>query len=96
MSSCASAACQKLPILGLGIEVEVSEEPEISYPVKMSGFTPSESSMQTSKLEPEVVGRAGGPGGARWAGAARHIGHCSGCRSSPASGATSADCGARG
>lgn len=41
----------------------------------------------------EVVGRAEGPAGARWAGAARHIGHF---RSCPASGDTSADCSASG
>lgn len=67
VSSRVSAACQKLSILRLGIEVEVSEGPEIPDPVKMSGFTSSESSLRSSRLEPGVVGRAEGPSGARWA-----------------------------
>lgn len=54
---CASAACQKRSILGLGIEAEVSEGPEIPDPVKMSGFISSESSMRGSRLEPGVVGK---------------------------------------
>lgn len=45
VSPCASAARQKLSILGLGIEVEVSEGPEIPDPIKISGFTFSEPSV---------------------------------------------------
>lgn len=63
MSSCASAACLKLSILGLGIEDGVSEGPEIPDPVKMGGFTSSEPSVRSSRLEPEVLGRAEGLGG---------------------------------
>lgn len=45
VSPSASAACQKLSILGLGIEVEVSEGTEIPDPIKMSGFNSSEPSV---------------------------------------------------